>query len=64
MPKCDTYPDKQFIESIESLERASAGEIAELVGCNARVATLRLKRLVANDKVKSKLVSGRWQFWL
>ena len=60
----DIYDDSCFIAAIEKLGRASAGEIAEQVGCNARIATIRLKRLVAKESIKSKMVSGRWQFWL
>lgn len=64
MPQHDIYDDSCFIAAIEKLGKASAPEIAERVGCNARIATIRLKRLVAEESVKSKMVSGRWQFWI
>lgn len=64
MPQHNIYDDSCFIAAIKKLGVASAGEIAERVGCNTRIATNRVKRLVTEDKVKSKKVSGRWQFWL
>lgn len=64
MPQHNIYDDSRFIAAIEKLGRAPAGEIAEQVGCNARIATIRLKRLVAEESVQSKMVSGRWQFWV
>jgi len=57
------YPDSQFIEAVSMLHRATASEIAARVGCNARVATIRLKRLVAEGVINSSRVSGRWIFW-
>lgn len=63
MPINDIYPDSLFIEAVTRLNRASAPEIAEEVGCNARIATIRLKRLESENLIKSKKVSGRWQFW-
>lgn len=63
MPLNDVYPDSLFIEAVTHLDRASAPEIAEEVGCNARIATIRLKRLVAENQISSMKVSGRWQFW-
>ena len=64
MPQHDIYDDSCFIAAIEKLGKASAPEIAEKVGCNARIATIRLKRLVAEEKAKSEKISGRWQFWI
>lgn len=59
----EKYPDSAFFKAIGSIGNASAAEIAEIVGCNARVATIRLKRLVTENRIKSKKVSGRWIFW-
>lgn len=64
MPQHDIYDDSCFIAAIKKLGKASAPEIAVKVGCNARIATIRLKRLVVKKKVKSEKISGRWQFWL
>ena len=64
MPINDTYPDSIFKEAVINLTRASAPEIASMVGCNARIATIRLKRLVAEGNIKSEKISGRWQFWV
>jgi len=64
MPQHDIYDDSCFIAAIEKLGKASAPEIALKVGCNARIATIRLKRLVAEEQIQSEKVSGRWVFWL
>ena len=64
MPQHDIYDDSCFIAAIEKLGKASAPEIAEQVGCNARVATIRLTRLLAEKRVSGEKVSGRWRFWL
>ena len=60
----EKYPDSLFIQAVESLRTAMAAEVAEYVGCNPRVATIRLKRLVVENRVQSKKVSGRWMFWI
>jgi len=57
------YPDSQFIAAVLNLNRSSASDVAEAVGCNPRVATIRLKRLVVENKINSSKVSGRWVFW-
>jgi len=64
MPQHDIYDDSCFIAAIEKIGKSSAPEIAAKVGCNARIATIRLKRLVAKEKVKSEKISGRWVFWI
>lgn len=58
------YTDSSFIAAIVNLHRSSASDIAEAVGCNKRVATIRLSRLVTEGRIKSKKVSGRWVFWV
>ena len=59
----ERYPDSLFIQAVDGIGNASAAEIADYVGCNARVATIRLKRLVVENQLQSKKVSGRWIFW-
>lgn len=64
MPQHDIYDDSCFIAALKDKGRLSATQIAEKVGCNARIATIRLKRLVAEKQIKSEMISGRWQFWV
>ena len=63
MPVNDVYPDSIFMDAVVTDRRLSAPEIADVVGCNARIATIRLKRLAAAGKIESVKVSGRWMFW-
>lgn len=62
MPNEKIYPDQSFIDAI--ITQASAADVAEIVGCNARVATLRLKVLVESNKINGNKRRGRWVFWV
>ncbi len=63
MPQHNIYNDDDFITAIKDEGKLSAAQIAKKVGCNSRIATIRLKRLVAENMINSEMVSGRWQFW-
>jgi len=61
MPNKKTYSDQAFIDAITT--QSSSADVADVIGCNARVATIRLKLLVASGDIHGDIRRGRWVFW-
>ncbi len=61
------YTDEDFIEAVRIVldnPTASASEVAEILGCNPRYATARLKELAEEDKLEGVMKGRSWAFRL
>lgn len=61
------YTDDDFINAVqEALNNAtvSAADVAEILGCNPRYATNRLKELVEENKIAGVMKGKAWGFRL
>lgn len=59
------YSDDDFIKAVrKAIERptANASEVAEILGCNPRYATIRLKSLVDKGLLDSEMKTTGWGF--
>lgn len=59
------YSDEDFIKAVlEAIGRptANASEVAEILGCNPRYATVRLKSLVEKGLLNSEKKTTGWGF--
>lgn len=59
------YTDKDFIDAVKKvLERpaANASEVADVLGCNPRYATIRLKSLVDRGLLEGEKKTIGWGF--
>ena len=59
------YSDDDFIKAVrKAIERptANASEVAEILGCNPRYATVRLKNLVDKGLLNSEKKTTGWGF--
>lgn len=55
-----TYTDEQFINAVNELKIASTGDIAKIVGCKPRNASIRLDRLHGKGEISKMNVGERW----
>lgn len=62
----EQYTDDDFIEAVTELRIASAGDIADYVGCTNTTAKRRLRELAKQNKITGKKsgtgVNGIWIF--